>query len=298
MRVLFAALSLCAISANAGSFTTTAAIEYENVDGKPLLMDLRVPDDDALHPVILFLHSGAWITGERTGGPAIREASRGYAVASIDYRLAPAYIWPAPLEDCKTAVRWLRANAARYRLDPNRIAVFGASAGGHLAAMLATTSDRPEFEGLELGNPQFSSAVKAVVDFYGPTDLLKMDEQKLPCYPGLSANASYMPPSLLMGCPIQQCREKTATSNPINYIEPTDPPFLIMQGQLDCLTPWQQSKILYDALIAKGVDATLVLLPTAQHADAQFNEPKYQQMVDEFLDRTMKPARRRATRAP
>jgi dipeptidyl aminopeptidase/acylaminoacyl peptidase len=71
-----------------------------------------------------------------------------------------------------------------------------------------------------------------------------------------------------------------------------------MQGQLDCLTPWQQSKILYDALIAKGVDATLVLLPTAQHADAQFNEPKYQQMVDEFLDRTMKPGRRRASHGP
>lgn len=247
-------------------------------------------------PVILFLHSGAWITGERTGGPAIREAARGYAVASIDYRLAPAYTWPAPLENCKTAVRWLRANATRYHLDPNRIAVFGASAGGHLGAMLATTSDRPEFEGLELGNPQFSSAVKAVVDFYGPTDLLKMDEQKLPCYPGLSANASYMPPSLLMGCPIQQCRDKTATSNPINYIKPNDPPFLIMQGQLDCLVPWQQSKILYDALIAKGVDASLVLLPTAQHTYAQFNEPRYQQMVDEFLDRTMKPYRRRASR--
>src|SRR5260370_15377496 len=95
-------------------------------------------------PVILFLHSGAWITGERTGGPAIREAARGYAVASID-RLAPAYTWPAPLENCKTAVRWLRANATRYHLDPNRIAVLGASAGGHLGAMRATTSDRPEF---------------------------------------------------------------------------------------------------------------------------------------------------------
>lgn len=296
-RIAFAAaLTLCTISASAGSFTTISAIEYENAGGKPLLMDLRIPDDDGPHPVILFLHSGAWISGDRTGGPAIREAARGYAVASIDYRLAPQYTWPAPLEDCKAAVRWLRANAARYRLDPDRIAVFGASAGGHLAAMLATTSDRPEFEGLELGNPQFSSAVKAVVDFYGPSDLLKMDEQKLPCYPGLSANASFMPPSLLMGCPIQQCRDKTATSNPINYIKPNDPPFLIMQGQLDCLVPWQQSKILYDALIANGVNASLVLLPNAQHADAQFNEPQYELMVDHFLDRTLRGARRRVTR--
>jgi acetyl esterase/lipase len=298
-RILFGLLLTCAVSARAGSFTIITAIEYERVDGKPLLLDLRLPDDGGLHPVILFLHTGAWITGDRTGGPAIREAARGYAVASIDYRLAPAYTWPAPLEDCKAAVRWLRANAARYRLDPDRIAVFGASAGGHLAAMLATTAGHPEFEGLELGNPQFSSAVKAVIDFYGPTDLLQMDAQKLPCYPGLSANASYMPPSLLMGCPIQQCKEKTATSNPINYIARDTPPFLIMQGQLDCLVPWQQSKILYDALIANGIDATLVLLPTAQHADDQFNQPQYEAMVDAFLDRTMRaaaPPRRRAAR--
>jgi acetyl esterase/lipase len=299
MRALLAAgaLLFCAISASSGTFTTIPAIEYESVDGKPLLMDLRVPDDDALHPVILFLHSGAWISGDRAGGPAIRQASRGYAVASIDYRLAPQYIWPAPLEDCKAAVRWLRANAPRYRLDPNRVAVFGASAGGHLAAMLATTANHPEFEGLELGNPQFSSAVKAVIDFYGPTDLLKLDAQKLPCYPGLNGNAPYMPPSLLLGCPIQECKDKAETANPINYITASTPPFLIMHGMLDCLVPWQQSQILRDALTAKGVDASLVLLPTAQHADNQFNQPVYQQLVDEFLDRTLRPARRRGVRS-
>lgn len=298
MRTLFVttALALFALGASAGTFTTTSAIEYANVDGKPLLLDLRVPDDNGLHPVILFLHSGAWISGERSGGPAIRQVSRGYAVASIDYRLAPQSTFPAPLEDCKAAVRWLRANASRYRLDANRVAVFGASAGAHLGALLATTRDRPELEGLQLGNPQFSSAVRAVINFYGPTDLLRLDEQKLPCYPGLSANASFMPPSLLMGCPIQECREKTETANPINYISDDDPPFLIMHGQLDCLVPWQQSRMLHEALTAKGIESTLVLLPTAQHADGQFNEPKYQQMVDEFLDRTLRPKRRRAAR--
>jgi acetyl esterase/lipase len=297
MRALIATvLALCAIAASAGTFTTIPGIEYANVDGKPLLLDLRVPNDDALHPVILYLHSGAWITGERSGGPAIRQASRGYAVASIDYRLAPQYTFPAPLEDCKAAVRWLRANAARYRFDPNRIAVFGTSAGAHLGSLLATTHDRPELEGLALGNPQFSSSVRAVIDLYGPTDLLLLDEQKLPCYPALSGNGSFMPPSLLMGCPVQQCREKTETANPINYITSGDPPFLIMHGQRDCLVPWQQSQMLHDALTAKGIESTLVLLPTAQHADRQFNDSKYQQMVDEFLDRTLRPKRRRAAR--
>ena len=295
-RSLFALIVLaCAAMARAGTFTTIEAIEFENVDGTSLLMDLRIPDDEALHPVIVYLHSGAWISGDRTGGPAIREAARGFAVASIDYRLAPQYTWPAQIEDCKTAVRWLRANAARYHLDPKRIGVFGTSAGGHLAAMLGTTANHPEFEGLQLGNPQFSSSVKAVIDFYGPTDLTKIEDQKLPCFPFLNGDSPYLPLSLLLGCPIQQCLDKAATANPINYVSAGDPPFLIMQGLLDCLVPWRQSQMLYDALKQNSVDATLVLLPTAQHADRQFSEPKYQQMVDDFLDRTIgTPKRRRA----
>jgi acetyl esterase/lipase len=282
-----------ALAVHAGTYTTIEAIEYERVDGKPLLLDLRVPDDGALHPVILYLHSGAWITGNRAGGPAIRQAGRGYAVASIDYRLAPEYIWPALLEDCKAAVRWLRANAVRYHLDPDRIAVFGTSAGGHLAAMLGTTAGRPEFEGLELGNPQFSTRVRAVVDQYGISDLLRLDEQKLPCDAFLNGNASYMPPSLLMGCPIQSCREKTMTASPLTYVTRDAPPFLIMHGLVDCLVPWRQSQILYDALTSAGVPAKLYLLPTAQHADKQFNDGKWQVVVDAFLDANLKGTKRR-----
>jgi acetyl esterase/lipase len=282
-----------------GTFATIEGIEWANVGGKPLLMDLRVPDGPGPFPVILFLHSGAWITGDRTGGPAIRQASRGYAVASIDYELAPKSIWPAQIFDCKAAVRWLRANAAQYRLDPERVGVFGTSSGGHLAAVLGTSGGVAELEGPELGNPQFSSRVKAVVDFYGPTDLLKMDEQKLPCY-GLSANSPFMPPSLLMGCPIQECREKTITSNPMTYLTPDDPPFLILQGQQDCLVPWQQSQMLYDALRETGIGAELHLLPTAEHADHQFDDQQWKQLVSDFLDANLRgplpPARQRATR--
>jgi acetyl esterase/lipase len=96
-----------------GSFTIIENIEYATPNGKPLLMDLRVPDGNELHPVILYLHSGAWITGDRFGGPAVRQASRGYAVASIDYELAPASIWPSQIEDCKAAVRWLMRSGSR-----------------------------------------------------------------------------------------------------------------------------------------------------------------------------------------
>ena len=290
---------LLATGASAGTFTTVEAIEYANVNGHSLLLDLRVPEGDGPHPVIVYLHSGAWITGDRTGGPAIRQAERGYAVASVAYRLAPTYTWPAQIEDVKAAVRWLRANAATHRLDPSRIGVFGTSAGGHLAAMLGTTGDRPEFEGRHLGNAEFSSSVKAVVDFYGPTDLLKLGEQNA-CYP-VDANAWWMPPSLLMGCPIQQCREKTATSNPIHYASPDDPPFLIMQGLRDCLTPYQQSVALHEALVAAGVNSTLIVLANGEHGGDAFNEPVHRATVDEFLDMHVRGAaeprvRRRAVR--
>jgi acetyl esterase/lipase len=281
-----------------GTFQTIEAIEYANVDGRPLLLDLRIPDGTGPFPLIVYLHAGAWITGDRTGGPAIRQASRGYAVASIEYRLAPQYVWPAQLEDCKAAVRWLRAHAAQYHLDPDRVGVFGTSAGGHLAAMLGTTADRPEFEGYYLGNPEQSSRVRAVVDFYGPTDLLKLEEQKLPCIL-LDGNAPFMPPSLLMGCPIQECREKTATASPLNYVTSDDPPFLIMQGLLDCLVPWRQSQMLHDALSAKRVDSTLVLLANGQHGGSPFDEQKYKQMVSDFLDEHLRgplPLKRRARR--
>lgn len=284
-----------------GTFTVIEGLEYANFRGQSLLLDLRIPDGRGPHPVILYLHSGAWISGDRTGGPAIRQASRGYAVASIDYRLAPRHIWPSQVEDAKAAVRWLRANAERFNLDPARVGVFGTSAGGHIGAVLGTSGDVPTLEGLELGNVQYSSRVKAVVDFYGPTDLLRLDEQKLPCIP-LSGNASYMPPSLLMGCPIQLCQEKTRTANPMTYVTPDDPPFLIMHGLLDCLVPFQQSVLLHEALEAKGVSSTLVLLPRGEHGGSAFDEQKQKETISAFLDQHLRgpivadPPKRRAAR--
>lgn len=283
MNRVFVLLFLLAAPAFAGAYSTIENIEYASPAGERLYLDLRIPDGAGPHPVILYLHSGAWITGDRTGGPALRQASRGYAVASIDYRLAPEHIWPAQIEDCKAAVRWLRANAARYNLDPNRIGVFGASAGGHLASVLGTSGGVASLEGLELGNAQFSSKVKVVVDLYGPSDLLKIEEQKLPCIP-LDGNALFMPPSLLMGCAIQQCKEKTATANPITYITRDDPPFLIMQGMLDCLVPYKQSVMLHEALEAGGVDSRLILVPNGDHGGKAFDEAKYEKAIDDFLD--------------
>lgn len=301
VRTLALAL-LLAPAALAGTFTTYEALEYAHPpQSEPLLLDLRVPDGPGPHPVIVYLHSGAWISGDRTGGKAIRQASRGYAVANIDYRLAPQHIWPAQVEDAKAAVRWLRANAARFQLDPRRIGVFGTSAGAHIAAVLGTSGGVAALEGLHLGNAQFSSRVKVVVDLYGPTDLLKLQDDKLPCIP-LDGNASFMPPSLLMGCPIQQCREKTRTASPMSYLTPDDPPFLIMHGMLDCLVPYKQSVTLHQQLEANQLDSRLILIPNGDHGGRVFDEAKHQQAVDDFLDThlrgpvTAAPKKRRAVR--
>lgn len=270
-----------------GTYSTIMDVEYAHRADKPLLLDLRIPDGPGPFPVIVYLHSGAWISGDRTGGPAIRQAARGYAVASIEYSLAPDYTWPAQIEDCKAAVRWLRANAKKYRIDPERVGVFGTSAGGHLAAVLGTSGGIASLEGIALGNAEYSSRVKAVIDFYGPTDLLKLDAQKLPCIP-LDGNASYMPPSLLMGCAIQTCQEKTKTASPMTYVTPDDPPFLILHGLLDCLVSWQQSSMLDAALKTAGVSSKFVILPNGDHGGSMFDDQKYKQMVSDFLDENLR----------
>ena len=301
-RVLSCVVLLLTLAAPAfaGTFTTYEALEYASPAGEPLLLDLRVPDGAGPHPVIVYLHSGAWISGDRFGGPALRQAQRGYAVASIDYRLAPKHIWPAQVEDTKAAVRWLRANATRFKLDARRIALFGTSAGGHIAAVAATSNGLAEFEGLAHGNPQYSSRVQAVVDFYGPTDLLRIEQDKLPCGIPANGNDPKMPPSLLMGCPIQECKERTRTASPMTYVTPDDPPFLIQHGMLDCLVPYTQSVALHEKLRAAGVESTLALIPRGDHGGDRFKETQYQRMVDDFLDRKLRgavvPGKRRAVR--
>ena len=222
---------------------------------------------------------GAWITA--TGlAVQLSPGPRGYSRRSPSIIVAPTYTYPAQIEDCKAAVRWLRANASRYRLDPNRIGVFGASAGGHLAALLGTTGDVDELEDPAHGNPAFSSRVQAVVDFYGPTDLLKIEEQKLPCIP-LNGNSAKLPPSLLMGCPIQECRERR-NGNPCRYVRETTP-LSHSQGTLDCLCPLSErnsSRPIRDG----RVDSTLYLLgaSTRRH---EFDEHSHQADRRDFLDR-------------
>ena len=267
-------------------------MEFANVGGQSLLLDLFVPSGDGPFPVIVSLHGGSWASGTRDQGLAVLQVDRGYAVANIDYRLAPQWIWPAQVEDAKTAVRWLRANADRFDLDPTRVGVMGLSAGGHIGAVLGTSNGVASLEGIEFGNAGYSSQVQAVVDYFGPSDLLKIKQQALSCIPG-DPNDPSEPPSQLLGCTLPLCPEKAATANPITYVTPDDPPFLLLHGTSDCLVPWQQSQILHDALRNADVRSKLILIPFASHGDPLFLLPTIQKQVDEFLDEHLKSPRER-----
>ena len=262
-------------------------IEYARVGNKSLKLDLYLPEGQGPFPLIIWIHGGGWTSGNKSlssDSPQVRQTARGYAVASINYRLSQEAKFPAQIEDCKAAVRWLRAHATQYNLDPSRIAAWGSSAGGHLAALMGTSADVSDLEGDE-GNLDYSSRVQAVVDWFGPIDLLNMSSDSLsfPCNL-IDHNSVFSPESLLIGCAIQTCPDKTERANSINYVSADDPAFLIMHGTDDCLVGPTQSQRLYNALTAAGVEAGLKFIEGAGHGGSEFDDPENRKLVDDFFD--------------
>jgi acetyl esterase/lipase len=213
-------------------------------------------------------------------------AARGYVVAGVSYRLSGEARFPAAILDVKASVRWLRANAAAFGADPKRIIVWGGSAGGQLAALLGTSCNVPELEGKPVHGAEVSSCVQGVVDFYGPTDLLQMDAQALPG--SASHEGASSAESLYLGCALRQCPpEQLRLSNPINFVDSSDPPFLVMHGDADTAVPPKQSQELYDALKAAGVPAQLQFVPGVNHVFIGATDEQGKMILDRvfaFLD--------------
>jgi len=252
---------------------------YAAPAGRPLHADLYLPGGSAgPWPVIVWLHGGGWRFGDRRQAPDLSRhfAGRGYAMVSIDYRLSAEALFPAQIEDVKTAVRWIRATADRYRLDAGRIGLWGSSAGGHLAA-LAATSGPGTFESAASEHAGFSSDIQAVVDGYGPVDFLQLDAHRdpldrpsddpesIPLPPGMRSAHANSFESLLLGGPIEQHVERVAAANPLAYERPGVPPFLILHGTSDATVPPHQSQLLFEGLAARGVDVTLCLIDGLGH---------------------------------
>ena len=237
-------------------------------------LDLYLPAEGANRPVIVWVHGGAWQGGSKERCPALPFLRQGYAVASVNYRLSQHALFPAQLEDCKAALRWLRAHAKQYQLDPDRFGVWGASAGGHLVALLGTTGGVKEFDRGD--NLEFSSRVQAVCDFFGPTDLTQMS--KFPSQ--MDHDAPTSPESRLLGGPVQDNKDKAARANPITYVSKDAPPFLIMHGDNDQLVPLNQSELLHAALTKVGAEVTFQVIKGAGHG---FGGPEINRMVSEFF---------------
>ena len=214
-------------------------------------------------------------------------ATHGFAAAVIDYRLSSEALFPAQIYDCKAAVRWLRANAAKHGLDAAHIGAWGESSGGHLASLLGVAGNVAALEG-DAGNTNESSQVQAVVDFFGPTDFLQMEAHILPGS-WLHHDSPDSPESRLIGGPIQENRDKAEQANPIKYATRDAPPFFIAHGEQDLLVPCNQSELLFEALKKAGDNVTFYKIAGAGHGDPAFDSVMMRAAVLAFLDKYLKP---------
>ena len=263
-------------------------LEYAVVNGKSLKLDLYLPEKaNGPLPLIIHIHGGGWSGGSKNGIPPIGLVANGYAVASVQYRLSGEAIFPAAIQDCKAAVRWLRANAQKYKLDPDHFGAWGSSAGGHLVALLGTSGGVKEFD---VGNNlNVSSRVQAVCDWFGPTDFLQMNAQaKAGAGGAFDHDSPKSPESRFIGGAIQENKDKCAKANPITYVSKETPSFLIMHGDKDRLVPLGQSQLLETSLKKAGANVTLIVVEGAGHGGPGFVRPEAEKRMLEFFDKHLK----------
>jgi acetyl esterase/lipase len=260
-------------------------LEYVKDGHERQKLDLYLPEKaDHPLPVVVWIHGGAWRAGNKNGCPGVFLSGKGFAVASINYRLSEHAVFPAQIEDCKAAVRWLRSNAKKYNLDPDHIGVWGASAGGHLVALLGTTGGMKELEGKD-GDLEQSSKVQCVVDWFGPTDFRELPE-------GLAKDPNSVVAQLLGGPPAKE-KDKAALASPLAHVHKDCPPFLIMHGDMDKTVNPTQSEKLAEALKKVDVPATLVKLKGAGHGGPEFTNDESRKRIEEFFTQHLKPGEKK-----
>jgi acetyl esterase/lipase len=259
-------------------------VEYGKAGDLPLLLDIvrpKVASEKPL-PVIAFIHGGGWRGGSKSGGigavmPFV--ATGNYFGVSIEYRFSNVAIWPAQIHDCKAAIRWIKANAKKYNLDPEKIGVWGSSAGGHLVSMLGVSSGVKELEGCN-GSPGQSSQVACVVDFCGPSDFAGVARLK-----NGAGRGAYGPCCGLVGGPIEEKADLSKAASPLTYVSKDAAAFLIMHGTADNVVPLEQAEVLHAALKKAGADTTLVKIEGGGHG---FGGPEVQKRVQNFFEKHLR----------
>ena len=266
--------------------TVVKDLTYGDADGVALKLDVYYPKmaSGAL-PAVVYVHGGGWTQGDKAIGAGATEipemVSRGYLAVSINYRLAPQHKFPAQIEDAKCAIRFLRANASLFGINPDRIGVWGGSAGGHLVALLGTTDAGAGLEGSG-GYPGQSSRVRAVVDMFGPADMPVFFR---------GSGGSVMEQVFGTSDPNSPAAK---SASPVTYISPDDPPFLILHGDKDNVVPLVQSQILRKQLEVAGVPATLVVVKNGRHGFTPTggaispSRAEITAMVADFFDKYLK----------
>jgi len=247
-------------------------------------------------PLVIWIHGGGWWSGDKalsSSSAQLLPVNSGFAVASINYRYSTTAKFPAQIQDVKAAVRWLRANAATFKLDTARFTAWGASAGGHLASLLGTSDGVSALTDLTLGNPGMSERVDAVVDFFGPQSFLTLDTQAPLVGCGLYRSVGYKvassPPSVLLGASITTVAAKVAQANPASYINSTDAAFMIQHGTKDCLVPYLQSSSFQSSLKAKlpASKVSYTAMAGWNHGDSRFYSATNVAKVITFLKANM-----------
>ena len=256
-------------------------IEYSNPGDEHLQLNLARPKTGSgPFPAVLCIHGGGFRAGKRDSYDALclKLAERGYVAATMTYRLAPKHQFPAAVHDTKAAVRWLRANAQKYNLNPAKIGVTGGSAGGHLAQFLGVTANVPQFEGTG-GNPEQSSAVTCVVNVYGPSDFTKSY--------GKSVDAHEVLP-LWFGGNLETKRDLHIQGSPLYWVTPNSAPTLCIHGTEDKYVAHEQAVWLVDKLKAATVEAELLTLEGAGHGFKGADAEKSEKALLEYFDKKLK----------
>lgn len=290
-----ALIILCVLQLNSFGQKTSKSWKDVNYAGDSNAfhkLDIYLPEvEKPAYPVVIAVYGSAWFSNNSKGsvlgniGKPLLEA--GYAVIAPNHRSSNDAKFPAQINDIKAVVRFVRANAEKYKLDSSFVAITGFSSGGHLAALTGTSgsvgsftvgSESADLEGKVGENTAFKSSVDAVVDWFGPTDFLKMDS----CGSSMAHNPANSPESNLIGGAIQENKDKCALANPITYVNAGNPPFLILHGDEDPLVPHCQSEMLYNALQKAGVKSEFILVPGGKHGPGLFEDKYYKMMVDFF----------------
>jgi len=275
---LLLALSL-ALPSLANAVDIKRDIEYARVGDLSLKLDLYLPEK-AHPPLIVYVHGGAWRGGSKKENPLRPLVDQGFALASIDYRLSTQAPFPAQAYDIKAAIRFLRAQQSQFGIDAHRIVIAGASAGGHLAALVGVTNGNKELEGHVGGNLDQSSDVQGIISLFGASNFMTILEQSTDHGRSVRIPALQL---LLGGLPAEK-PELAKLASPVNHIDAHDPPLLLLHGDADPQMPPEQSKELAAAYKKAGLPVKLVIIPGAVHGGKQFTDPERIALMKEFLE--------------